>query len=321
MAAGTSSARDAPKRVWASLITNLNYLPGILTLAYSIQKVGSEYPLVALYTDALPPLALAALEARGIPTRRVPHLSPASGKQYADDPRFNDTWTKLVAFSLVEFDRVVLLDSDMIVRKPFDELMTLELDAPENTSGNRVFAASHACACNPLKKRHYPKNWVPENCAYTSQHTSPDEAQITGSPTSFGIGMLNSGLLVINPSTDAFSLIVQAINTPEITDKHDFPDQGLLSEIFKGRWVPLPYVYNALKTLRWRGVHDAIWRDDEAKIVHYIFAKKPWSSRTLEEKDVKDEWETSDKLLHEWWWKVDDERRVVEKERGITDEL
>lgn len=162
---------------------------------------------------------------------------------------------------------------------------------------------------------------IPENCAYTSQHSSPEDAQVTAAPASSGVGMLNSGLLVINPSTDAFTLIVEAINNPEITDKHDFPDQGLLSEVFEGRWVPLPYVYNALKTLRWRTVHDTVWRDDDVKIVHYIFAKKPWTSRTLEEKDVRDEWEASDKLLHEWWWEVDDERKKIEKERGVVDGL
>lgn len=55
---------------------------------------------------------------------------------------------------------MVLLDSDMLVMQNMDELMDMELDAPElEGSGSRVFAASHACVCNPLKKPHYPKNW------------------------------------------------------------------------------------------------------------------------------------------------------------------
>ena len=52
------------------------------------------------------------------------------------------------------------LDSDMMVMRNMDELMDLELDAPESKGkGNRVFAASHACVCNPKKKPHYPKDW------------------------------------------------------------------------------------------------------------------------------------------------------------------
>jgi len=41
-----------------------------------------------------------------------------------------------------------------------DELMEMELDGPElEGKGKKVFAAGHACVCNPLKKPHYPKDW------------------------------------------------------------------------------------------------------------------------------------------------------------------
>jgi len=36
----------------------------------------------------------------------------------------------------------------------------MELDGPElGGKGKKVFAAGHACVCNPLKKPHYPKDW------------------------------------------------------------------------------------------------------------------------------------------------------------------
>lgn len=40
--------------------------------------------------------------------------------------------------------------------------------------------------------------------------------------------------------------------------------------------MPLSYRYNALKTLRY--CHAPMWRDDEAKNVHYIL-DKPWNKR------------------------------------------
>ena len=55
-----------------------------------------------------------------------------------------------------------------------------------------------------------------------------------------------------------------------------FAEQSLLSRLFPRRWAPLPYAYNALKTLRWRGVHDGLWRDGEVRCVHYILTPKPW---------------------------------------------
>ena len=55
---------------------------------------------------------------------------------------------------------MVQLDSDMLVLQNMDELMGMELDGPElGGKGKKVFAAGHACVCNPLKKPHYPKDW------------------------------------------------------------------------------------------------------------------------------------------------------------------
>lgn len=60
---------------------------------------------------------------------------------------------------------MVLLDGDILVRRNMDELMEVELDSrvalEEEGDGSRkrVFAAAHACACNPMKKEHYPANW------------------------------------------------------------------------------------------------------------------------------------------------------------------
>lgn len=87
---------------------------------------------------------------------------PPSTREYKQDPRFADTWTKLIVFSLEQYERVVLLDADILVRRNMDELMELDLDskdALEAKTATRVFAAAHACVCNPMKKEHYPANW------------------------------------------------------------------------------------------------------------------------------------------------------------------
>lgn len=151
---------------------------------------------------------------------------------------------------------------------------------------------------------------IPANCAFTHQHDKPDEAQKTGSPCTIGLQYLNGGLQVVNPSKAVYDLILDALKQPQTAD-YAFADQSLLSDLFRGRWVALPYIYNALKTLRWKGVHDAIWRDDEVKNVHYILAPKPWNS-----KEVHNE---ADKVSHAWFWDLTDERRASEKKAGIDD--
>jgi alpha-N-acetylglucosamine transferase len=312
------------------LITNTAYLSGLLTLDYSLKKAGTKYPLIALYTDAFPEEGHRALESRGIPKKKVNYLQPSQQKDYSNDPRFYDCWSKLTPFSLVEYDRVVQLDSDMLVLKNMDELMDMELDPPSAAgTGNKVFAASHACVCNPLKKPHYPKDWygaqstyvnrntnylcrIPETCAFTHQHSTPDDAQVHGAPSDTGLGMPNGGLQVVNPSIGIYNLITERMDDESVMS-YDFADQSLLGDLFQGRWVALPYIYNALKTLRWDYVHAPIWRDDQVKNVHYILSPKPWDeTETEKESPKRDE-------THAWWWKINDERKQEEKGRGFDD--
>ncbi|KAI9673522.1 MAG: hypothetical protein M1829_004029 [Trizodia sp. TS-e1964] len=304
------SVIEGPARVWTTLITNTKYLSGLLTLDYSLKKHGSKYPLVALYTDAFPPEGHSALDLRKIPKKRINYLLPNVHKDYTNDVRFYDCWSKLTPFSLTEYDRVVQLDSDMLVLQNMDELMEMELDPPSlEGRGNKVFAASHACVCNPLKKPHYPSDWIPKNCAFTSQHSDPESAQTNGAPPTSGLGIVNGGLQVVNPSKVVYDLIIAQMSSGTAVENYEFADQSLLSDLFKDRWVALPYIYNALKTLRWKDVHSQIWRDDRVKNIHYILSPKPWDEKPDEPAEKS----------HEWWWKANSERIAGEKENGIND--
>ena len=300
-------------KVWTTLITNTDYLSGLLTLDYSLKLAGSKYPLVALYTDSFPKEGHAALDARGIPKKSIPYLLPKTAKDFSNDPRFYDCWSKLTPFSLIEYERVVQLDSDMLCLQNMDELMDIPLDpVSEAGKGKRVFAASHACVCNPLKKPHYPRDWVPENCAFTSQHGEPEKAQTEGAPSTAGLAMPNGGLQVVVPSAEAYDAISSALGS-EATTAYEFSDQSLLGDVFNGRWVGIPYIYNALKTLRWNGVHDAIWRDDKVKNVHYILSPKPWDEN---DDDKKKEGRDGS---NQWWWDINSKRLAEEKKNGIED--
>lgn len=242
--------------------------------------------------------------------RRIEYIRPASGGAYDDDPRFRDCWSKLAAFALTEYARVVLLDSDMLVVRNMDELMGLELDDPRVAAagrGTKVFAAGHACVCNPLGKGHYPRSWVRENCAFTRMHAAPAKAQVSGGSCALSpLGNLNSGLLVLNPSLEVFAQIVGYMEAH--AGRMMFPDQDVLTELFRGRWVALPYVYNALRTLPGEGAHPVIWRGDRVKNVHYILEPKPWAEAGGKEGMSED---------RRWWVEMDRERRRAEAVLGV----
>ena len=147
---------------------------------------------------------------------------------------------------------------------------------------------------------------MPENCAFTTQHDTPDLAQREGAPPTSGLKMVNGGLQVVNPSTAIYGLIQARLESPE-TINFDFADQSLLSDLFPGRWVPLSYKYNALKFMR--EIHAPIWRDNEIKNLHYLLSPKPWN-----EDRGKESQET-----HKWWWSINQDRLDREKEQGIAD--
>ena len=307
---------------------------------YTLTTVlSTSYPLVALTSPSLPDSALAALTARGIPHQPVPFLQPSptassEGKENGgsgdkdeglaySDPRFRDTWTKLAVFGLTGYDRIVLLDADMLPLKSMDELLDdtfLPLDAPpseEDQSSSssatslstRVLAACHACTCNPFHRPHYPDTWIPSNCGLTALHSTPDLAQTSGGAIG-PLGVLNSGLLVLRPSATNYALIHKHMHAHG--HKYIFPDQDVIANTFPGRWVPLPYVYNALKPMRFKGVHDTIWRDETVKNVHYILAPKPWDRDENDEKNVQNEMD--------WWWiDANKKRKTLDKHRGIDD--
>ncbi|KAG1716538.1 hypothetical protein ID866_590, partial [Astraeus odoratus] len=104
---------------------------------------------------------------------------------------------------------------------------------------------------------------VPANCAYTplehpSGLTSPTKIT-ANSPRPHT--QLNSGLVVLTPSSKLAKAIYHHLNTSPLVPTWSFSDQDLLADFFKGRWKPLPWCYNALKTLMI--IHEPLWRDEE----------------------------------------------------------
>jgi len=194
----------------------------------------------------------------------------------------------------MNLQRIVLLDSDMVITRNMDDLLEYELPGPD------WIAACHACTCNPRKLPHYPSNWTPENCAYTPLETIDEEVpspkEITEhSPQTYNL--LNSGTVLLQPSKELSQGLYDFLSSSPLVPTFAFPDQDLLAHYFKGRWKPLSYIYNSLKTLR--VIHPQLWRDDHVRCVHYILPDKPWSVPP----GTGGEYE----ILNRWWWEVYDE--------------
>jgi alpha-N-acetylglucosamine transferase len=250
-------------RAWATLLTQPSYLLGVRALRASLARVGSPYPLVVVVTAGIGAADRAVLEADGCLLREVEPIRPPSGlrDRYAN-ARFAEVWTKLAVWRLTEFERLVVLDADMLVTRNMDELFDLALDDDE-------IAACHACRCNPNRIASYPASWTPAGCAYTIIAASHDGAQEVPDP------YFNGGTLVLRPDQRVFDELVAELAEVEDLTRYVFAEQDFLNEHFHGRWVALPYVYNALKTLPFQ--HPTLWDDAAVKNLHFII-DKPWES-------------------------------------------
>jgi alpha-N-acetylglucosamine transferase len=270
-------------RAWATLLTQPSYVVGVRALRASLARVRSAYPLVVVVTAGIGAEDRALLAADGCLLREVEPIRPPSGLRdsYAN-ARFAEVWTKLAVWRLTEFERLVVLDADMLVTQDMDELFDLALDDDE-------IAACHACRCNPNRIPTYPASWTPAGCAYTAVAASGDGAQAVTDP------YFNGGTLVLRPDQRIFDDLMAELAGVEDLTRYVFAEQDFLNEHFRGRWVALPYVYNALKTLPLQ--HPGLWDDEAVKNIHFIL-DKPWES----ELDPTSRYHA----LERRWWDVAD---------------
>ncbi|KAI0843375.1 glycosyltransferase family 8 protein [Hypoxylon sp. FL0890] len=281
-----------PTKIWTTLLTNRGYFGGLLVLHHSLRRHRSKYRLVVMVTRAVEEDTeyMEAFAAAGIPTIVVDKIEPAPR-----DGKINKgTWEKLAPWSFTQYERVVLLDSDQVILQNIDDMM--EVDIPDGW-----IASTHACTCNPRKLPHYSKDWVPANCAYTAANQATGEPAPITPESHNNHHLLNSGTVILKPSKAQYDELIHAMNTHPDVPNMIFFDQDLLAIVYRGKWKPLPYHYNALKPMR--ACHSGLWKDGDVKILHYIL-NKPWKSRKFDEKDTIES-------THRLWW---DEFAEVERE-------
>lgn len=225
---------------FVTLVTGPDYARGALALARSLQRTGTEAPLVVLALDGLSGLdALAAEGCRIVPIAPLPlsaefRARHSRSAQHADapftrgvKPEFHDplmNFCKLRLWELEEFRRVVFLDADTIVLRNIDRLFLY----PEGAAAPNVY----------------------------------DELD--------GFHRLNSGVFVAEPQRRTFDRMCEALDRPGAFYRRT--DQTFLEEWWPN-WHGLPYTYNTLQYVFFK--LPALWRWDRIYVLHYQY-EKPW---------------------------------------------
>ncbi|EOA89218.1 hypothetical protein ACJQWK_09191 [Exserohilum turcicum] len=302
---------DTPsKNAYVTLLTRPSYLAGAILLAYTLNKHSPSTPLIICYTpETLPESSVNAFAAEAKHSNLI--LQPVEHLRLPEDgtahgmvaERFIDTWTKLRVFDLWDmeqnWERLCWLDADMMIFSDPSPLVFNQHNDDYLTGGDGMRTmAVHTCVCNLDHDSWAPAEWTKENCAMTPL-TAPDQlAQVKPEP--YTLSNFNSGTFLYRPSKALADFVQQKFEQLGNAKLRamKFPDQDFLNEAFDGRWSPLSWRTNALKT--WRYWHPNIWTDDaQVAVLHYI-VDKPWAARN--KPDGTAGYLGKDGETHKWWW-------------------
>lgn len=203
---------------------------------------------------------------RGIPKWQLDHLStyftvlsidpfPISENAFTPETltRFNGVFDKLYAWSLEQYEKVVLLDADMLAFGNPDDIFKFETPA--------------ACFRGP------PYAW--------------EHRPVTASDIERGIkknpGYLNIGTVLLEPSLREMNNLEQALlRHAAAGDSFLYPEQDFLREYYKEQWNSLPAYFNWCASEYGWGIPRRLWRRSGADlrvedhvIFHFLWVYKP----------------------------------------------
>lgn len=265
-----------------------------MVLFHSLLKSGTKRNLVAMYRN-LSENNIARLRRLGvtlIPNNPldIMFISSDEGMEERDQKLFS----KLRVWELVEYTKVVQMDSDMVVLKNIDELFRL----PEITAS--------AMSDTDEKIIFFERAGVKLS----------DYIRLQGldSPRLLpGWSGLNSGIVVLKPSLETFHDMMQQLS--QYPKRVCCPSQEFIYNYFEqqGGFFRLPLVYNTrrLSNLDIGDPRQLKLLLPQAKVFHYVFHVKPWSIPPGEQR--------VDFVEH--WWKLSEEvdKFLIKEGLGIVE--
>jgi glycogenin len=109
-------------KTYVTLLSTPDYLPGVLVLSESLRQVGAVMPLLVLVSADIPKADESLLLARGIRTSRLTDRFSLPESIRLKAGHWAGTLDKLQLFGLTDYQKLVYLDSDMMILTNIDEL-------------------------------------------------------------------------------------------------------------------------------------------------------------------------------------------------------
>jgi len=121
------------KYAFVSILSTENYLAGILTMFNSLKATNTKIPLLCLIHESLTDYTEDIIKKCGIDTKRVQNIQNPVNQNKDDRKYYN--YNKLNIFGLVQYDKVVYIDADMVIFKNIDDLFEHKHMSGTNAGG------------------------------------------------------------------------------------------------------------------------------------------------------------------------------------------
>ncbi|CAE8589818.1 unnamed protein product [Polarella glacialis] len=265
--------------LWGS---SKDYVLGALVLGHSIRRTGTKHSLVCLHASDVP-LVYVNLLRKFWDCRQVDHVEVKAAKQLSTDDnieesRFQKVFTKLRALELVDFEKVLVMDIDLLVMSNVDDLFQLQAPAALKRSMQRGY----------WRYRHGDE--IDGRSFFQGANPGQDMSWGQGSG-------INAGVMLWSPDLEEFQAMQDELAEPGHPGhvRGNGPEQDYLSRYWADRpWrhisvennFQLHHMFNALHPHIVDGAERvSVCKDHKSiRIVHYSgeSSVKPWS-RCLQE--------------------------------------
>jgi len=257
------------------------YLPGALVLAYAL-KLQTEYDCICLVTDDVSPKAQHALDLVYDKVILINELRIKSSVGTGRSDR-NLLMTRLEALRLgqdgglgEQYDKIMLLDADVLPISNYDELFTLPAPA------GIIMECKHESYSDASADS---DNWSWHSrykpiCPHGSLIPKGITDRVACDLTNMGV---NAGLWVLEPSKKAYDSFIAALHTHDImclVKTFPWPEMQLTTLLWSGKWTNIDIRYCSIggypRLDILHGIHFAglkPWQMNSRSAMHY--AKYP----------------------------------------------
>ena len=232
------------KYAYVTLLYGNNiYITGALVLGYSLIETNTNYDRVILVTNDVDEESRVLLSKVYNQVIQVDYIPAHESIFYYTTSRFKEIFTKLEILSLAQYDKILWLDTDIIVMKNIDQLFKLKPPAA-------------------VVKHYY--------VAYGKK--IPSKLICQDNKLTHGI---NAGVILLKPDEKELDLIKQDI-IKEQKESFKAPEQDYLSVRYCQDWTSITFNFNFQFGLTGR-VEKTKYNLSNVYVLHYSSEVKPWN--------------------------------------------